>query len=73
MTDFLFTIKCTECNNLQYNMGLCHIHYDITKGNTILNNLYTLQIEDINKLIDNIKKQKNKFAKNIKVLKKYDL
>jgi hypothetical protein len=41
-TDYLLTIMCTECNNVQYKYGLCHIHYDNIKSKKILENLYLL-------------------------------
>ena len=40
INNFLTSEICTECNEIQYKYGFCHNHYNITKCDDILNNLY---------------------------------
>lgn len=65
--EFLLTINCIECKNLQYKYGLCHNHYSVSKCDNILNILYSLNTDELNeyntKIKTKIKMIKNMFRK----------
>ena len=62
--EFLLTMNCVECKNLQYKYGLCHDHYSVSKCDNILNILYSLTTNELNEYKTKIK-TKTKMIKNI--------